>query len=514
MRYGVALGKAHPSFHLEIALEAERLGFESVWMAEHLVFPLAMGGSPYPGQEHPPVPPTTPVFDAFGWLCFLAGKTERIRLGTNVYLLGLRHPFVAARAVQTLDVVSNGRAEVGIGAGWLREEWIAAGVDPATRGRRLDEALCVVKRLWSEPVVEHHGEFYDFGPVAFEPKPVQKPWPRLHVGGESDAALAPRRAARRRLARPRSHRRVAPAAAGQAARAARAGRARARALRDHHRRGSRGEGRRRPLRRARRPPPDAHAVAALARGGGRPPPDGRAARPLVILGAVWPGVCAPRAPGRAVCCGPYGGSAMGEPPKQLAEAYEGWLDAQRKALALMTALEQPGTPQDWAEGYRWLTRMASLCEDWVLEKEDPLRPTIFRNQDAYRKLIVDNPDVNYWFVSVTPEHVYRLSGNRGTAPYLGFTIGTDVIRGAPGRTGTLAQHYVDQFEVAPDGAFEIVAAGARPAGHTGNFMALPEGTAQIAVRETFTDRRNAAPRLARRSSASALPSLRRAPSPR
>ena len=194
LRLGVALGKAHPSFHLEIALAAEALGFESVWMPEHLVFPLAMAGSPYPGQAHPPVPPTTPVFDAFGWLCFLAGKTERIRLGTNVYLLGLRHPFVAARAVQTLDVVSNGRAEVGVGAGWLREEWAAAGLDPATRGRRLDEALGVVKRLWSEPVVEHHGEFFDFPPVAFEPKPVQKPWPRLHVGGESDAAL--RRAAR------------------------------------------------------------------------------------------------------------------------------------------------------------------------------------------------------------------------------------------------------------------------------------------------------------------------------
>ena len=194
MKYGVALGKAHPSFHVESALEAETLGLESVWMPEHLIFPTSMAGSPYPGQEHPPVPPTTPVFDAFGWLCFLAGKTERIRLGTNVYLLGLRHPFVAARAIQTLDVVSNGRAEVGIGAGWLREEWLAAGLDPATRGRRLDEALGVVKRLWSEPVVEHHGEFFDFPPVAFEPKPVQKPWPRIHVGGESDAAL--RRAAR------------------------------------------------------------------------------------------------------------------------------------------------------------------------------------------------------------------------------------------------------------------------------------------------------------------------------
>ncbi len=180
---------------------------------------------------------------------------------------------------------------------------------------------------------------------------------------------------------------------------------------------------------------------------------------------------------------------MPNPPKLLAEAYETWLDAQRRALELMTSLEQPGTPQDWAEGYRWLTRIASLCQDWVLEKEDPLRPTIFRNQDEYRKLIVDNPDVNYWFVSVRPDERYRLYGNRGGAPYLGFTIGTDVIRGAQGRTGTLGQHYIDQFEVAPNGDFEILAAAEEPPAHGGNFMRLPAGSAQIAVRETFTDRK-------------------------
>jgi probable F420-dependent oxidoreductase len=194
VKFGIALGRLNPAFFLDATLEAERLGFESVWLPEHLVFPLQMAGSPHPGEEHPPVPPETPVFDAFAYLAFLAGRTSRIRLGTNVYLLGLRHPFVAARAVQTLDVVSEGRAEVGIGAGWLRSEWTAAGLDPATRGRRLDEALAVCKRLWSEKVVAHHGAFYDFGPVAFEPKPVQQPWPPIHVGGESDAAL--RRAAR------------------------------------------------------------------------------------------------------------------------------------------------------------------------------------------------------------------------------------------------------------------------------------------------------------------------------
>jgi probable F420-dependent oxidoreductase len=111
-----------------------------------------------------------------------------------VYLLGLRHPFTAARAVQTLDIVSQGRVELGVGAGWLRQEWRAAGLDPATRGRRLDEALSVCERLWAQEVVEHHGEFFDFAPVMFEPKPVQKPRPRIHVGGESPAAL--RRAAR------------------------------------------------------------------------------------------------------------------------------------------------------------------------------------------------------------------------------------------------------------------------------------------------------------------------------
>jgi probable F420-dependent oxidoreductase len=191
---GVALGRLHPAFHLEVTEAAERLGFESVWLPEHLVFPVDMTGSPFPGAAHPPVPPETPVFDCFAYLAFLAGRTERIRLGSHVYLLGLRHPFVAARAVQTLDVVSGGRALVGVGAGWLEGECRAAGIDFATRGRRLDEALAVCRRLWTEPVVAHAGRFFSFEPVCFEPKPVQKPHPPLLVGGESEAAL--RRAAR------------------------------------------------------------------------------------------------------------------------------------------------------------------------------------------------------------------------------------------------------------------------------------------------------------------------------
>ncbi len=173
---------------------AEHLGYESVWMPEHLVFPTTMSSSPTPGDDHPPVPPTTQVFDVFAYLSHIAARTSRVRLGTHVYNLGLRHPFVAARAVQTLDVLSDGRVEFGIGAGWLAQEWAAAQLDFSTRGRRLDESIEICTRLWSEEVVEHHGEFFDFAPVMFEPKPIQQPRPPVLVGGESDAAL--RRAAR------------------------------------------------------------------------------------------------------------------------------------------------------------------------------------------------------------------------------------------------------------------------------------------------------------------------------
>jgi probable F420-dependent oxidoreductase len=195
MKIGIALGRLHPGFFVECTREADRLGYESVWLPEHLTLTAQMSRSPHPGQTHPPVPPDTPVFDAFAYLAYLAAVTERVRLGTHVYNIGLRHPFVTARAVQTVDLLSDGRLEFGIGASWLEEEWIAAQLDFATRGRRVDEALDVCKRLWTDAVVDHHGEFFDFEGVVFEPKPVQQPWPPILVGGESDAAL--RRAARR-----------------------------------------------------------------------------------------------------------------------------------------------------------------------------------------------------------------------------------------------------------------------------------------------------------------------------
>ncbi|MHB8439460.1 MAG: TIGR03619 family F420-dependent LLM class oxidoreductase [Acidimicrobiales bacterium] len=194
MRFAVALGRMHPSMFLDAVVAADELGFDSVWMPEHVVLPVGMAGSPFAGADHPPLPPSTPVYDVFAYLGFLAARTSRVRLGTHVYNLALRHPFVAARAVQTLDLVSGGRAELGVGVGWMRAEWDAMQLDFSTRGRRLDEALDLCIALWTEQTVAHHGEFFSFDEVMFEPKPVQQPHPPVVIGGESDAAL--RRAAR------------------------------------------------------------------------------------------------------------------------------------------------------------------------------------------------------------------------------------------------------------------------------------------------------------------------------
>jgi probable F420-dependent oxidoreductase len=190
----VWLSKVRPELFVEVAREADQLGYESLWISEHLILPVGEATSPGAvGEAHASISPLTPTLDALGYLSFLAGLTTNIRLGTWIYILGLRHPFVAARAAQTLDLVSNGRLELGIGAGWLAGEWDAAGLDFASRGRRMMESLEVCRRLWRDPQVEHHGEFFDFGAVGFEPKPVQKPSPPVHIGGESDVAL--RRAA-------------------------------------------------------------------------------------------------------------------------------------------------------------------------------------------------------------------------------------------------------------------------------------------------------------------------------
>jgi probable F420-dependent oxidoreductase len=193
MKIGVQLAGMNPKFWTAGATAADEAGFESVWLPEHLVFPMKISGSPHTGHAESPVQPSTPAFDALLSLAAIAATTTDIRLGTNVYNIGLRHPFVTARAITTLDVLSGGRVEFGIGSSWLEEEWDATGLDFSTRGRRVDEAIDICRMLWSDEVIEFHGEFFDFDPVMFNPKPLQQPQPSLLIGG--DGAAAKRRAA-------------------------------------------------------------------------------------------------------------------------------------------------------------------------------------------------------------------------------------------------------------------------------------------------------------------------------
>jgi probable F420-dependent oxidoreductase len=191
MRFGVNLGLLHPAVWTDVAVAADELGYESVWIPEHLVFTTDMADSAYPGTSdgQPPVPPETPLFDAPAYLAFIAGRTRSILLGTYVYLFGLRHPLISARAFGTLDYLSGGRAIIGVGAGWLEAEWRAMELPFKSRGSLLDEAIDVAKRVWTEPVIAHAGRFYRFENVTFEPKPVHKPHPPILAGGEGVRSL-------------------------------------------------------------------------------------------------------------------------------------------------------------------------------------------------------------------------------------------------------------------------------------------------------------------------------------
>src|SRR3954447_19033016 len=192
VKFGVAM-RVRYALHNDVAQAAEELGYESAWFPEHLIWPTEFDGrSPF-ADGHPPVDPRIPTYDALMWMTTVAVATKTLRLGTYVYNLGLRSPFVAARAVQTLDVISGGRVEFGIGAGWNEREYSAVGVDFTSRGRRVDEAIDVCRKLWTGDVMTHDGEFFPFGPVVLEAKPPQGLVP-IHIGGESMAAL--RRAAR------------------------------------------------------------------------------------------------------------------------------------------------------------------------------------------------------------------------------------------------------------------------------------------------------------------------------
>jgi probable F420-dependent oxidoreductase len=172
----------------------EDAGFESVWVPEHVAFPSEMPPTyPYTDTGLPPVPVGTPCYDPWALLAFVACATTTIRLATNVCILPLHHPLRTGRDVVTVDRLSGGRVTLGIGVGWLQDEFEWLGEDFTNRGRRTDEIMQILRRLWSEDVIEYSSENYRFGPLRFEPKPLQRPGIPIEVGGASPAAV--RRAA-------------------------------------------------------------------------------------------------------------------------------------------------------------------------------------------------------------------------------------------------------------------------------------------------------------------------------
>ncbi|MEO8605907.1 MAG: LLM class F420-dependent oxidoreductase, partial [bacterium] len=181
---------AKPDVLAEVARKAEELGFESLWIPEHLAVPLEMH-SPYPYSPDGKFPGGAAValHDPFIALAYVAACTQRIKLGTGVFVLPLRNAIAVAKAVASLDVLSNGRFLFGVGIGWLADEFEAVGMPFANRAARTREAIRMMKVLWSEETPSFSGRFHQFPPLGFGPKPVQQPHPPIILGGESPAAL-------------------------------------------------------------------------------------------------------------------------------------------------------------------------------------------------------------------------------------------------------------------------------------------------------------------------------------
>ena len=185
---------AQPGMAADLAQAAEELGFTAMWMPEHVVIPIAMQ-SPYPYSPDGKLPAagmTADAPDPLMWLAFVAARTSRIQLCTGVLVLGQRNPLIVAKEAATLDVLSQGRAVLGIGGGWLAEEFEALNVPFGERGRRMDEYVAVMRALWAEHPTSFHGEFTNFDQCVSLPHPVQVGGIPIVVGG--DSARAARRA--------------------------------------------------------------------------------------------------------------------------------------------------------------------------------------------------------------------------------------------------------------------------------------------------------------------------------
>ncbi len=175
---------------LAICRCAQAVGFESVWGGEHVVLPDAIASKyPYTPDGKIPADADTPIPDPLIWLAFAAAAAPKLRLGTCILIVPQRNPLVLAKELATLDQLSGGRVELGLGIGWLREEFVALGVEWERRGARNDEYVAAMRALWAGPHAEFHGEFVDFEPVTCSPRPVNGSIPVL-VGGDTDAAIS------------------------------------------------------------------------------------------------------------------------------------------------------------------------------------------------------------------------------------------------------------------------------------------------------------------------------------
>lgn len=198
MKFGLAFASSvgtDPISALDISKVAEAVGFESVWGGEHVVMPTTIL-SPYPYTTDGKIPatPETSIPDPLIWLAYVAAAAPTLRLGTCILILPQRNPLVLAKELATLDHLSGGRVELGIGVGWMKEEFDALDVPWERRGMRNDEYVAAMRTVWSGSHVEFHGEFVDFPPLTSTPRPAQGPNIPILVGGDTPVAI--RRAAR------------------------------------------------------------------------------------------------------------------------------------------------------------------------------------------------------------------------------------------------------------------------------------------------------------------------------
>jgi probable F420-dependent oxidoreductase len=178
---------------LSLAVAADELGFDTLWIGEHVLLPVGFS-TPHPttgtaSKQHRPgaiVKPETVLLDPLVELAAIGGSTTRIQLGTAIYILPLRHPLLTARAACTLQEVSGGRLLLGVGTGWLEEEFAALGLDFSSRVGRFDEMVQIMRRAWSGGPFSFEGAHFSFASVQTSPRPVSVP---LVYGGNTDRAL-------------------------------------------------------------------------------------------------------------------------------------------------------------------------------------------------------------------------------------------------------------------------------------------------------------------------------------